>query len=180
MKKKANFRWVIKIVLISVAASTVFTFATTGILGKTGYIAALVVLAFFIVLGILFDIIGIAVTVAKEAPFHSMAAHRQKGAVESLRLIKNADKVAGICSDVVGDVSGIISGATAALIAARLIEKFGAAGLLFPLLVSGAVTGLTIGGKAAGKSFAFNNSTGIVLRVGKIINFMHPISYRKK
>lgn len=181
MKKKTNFKWVVRIVMVSIAASTVFTLATTGILGNNaGYVAAVAVLTFFIAFGIAFDIISIAVTAAKEAPFHSMAAHRQRGASESLRLVRNADKVVSLCSDVVGDVSGIVSGATAALIAARLMEGFDKSSLLFPLIVSGAVTGLTVGGKAAGKAFAFNNSTGIVLWAGKLINFFHFKPYRKK
>ena len=141
---------------------------------------AFVILAAFIALGIIFDIIGVAVTAAVEAPFHSMAAHRERGAPEALRLIKNANKVSSFCNDVVGDVSGIVSGATAALIAARLMQALSAAGLLVPLIISGAVTGLTIGGKAIGKTLAFNNSTSIVLKVGKLISILHVKSYTTK
>ena len=158
----------------------VFTLASTEILGSAGYIVAMPVLAVFILFGILFDIIGIAVTAASETPFHSMAAHREKGAAESLRLIKNADKVSSICNDVVGDIVGIISGATGALIAERLMNGLNAESLLFPLLITAAVTGLTVGGKAAGKAFAFNNSTGIVLRVGKLIHFIRYKPSMKK
>ena len=172
MRKKTNIRWLIKIVLISVAASMAFTLASTEILGRAGYIASFAVLAVFIVIGIIFDVIGIAVTAATEAPFHSMAAHHERGAAEALRLKKNAGKVSSFCNDVVGDVTGIISGTTAALIAARLMEGLSAENLLFPLLISGAVTGLTVGGKAAGKSVAINNSAAIVLKVGKLINFL--------
>jgi len=172
MKKKTNYKWLIKIVLISVAASVVFTLASTEILGRAGYIVSFAVLAVFVVLGIVFDVVGIAVTAASTAPFHSMAAHRERGAGESLRLIKNADKVTGFCNDVVGDVTGIISGTTAALIAARLMEGFSSENILFPLLMTGVVAGLTVGGKAAGKTIAINNSTAIVLRVGKLINFL--------
>ena len=168
MKKKTNFRWLIKIVLISIAASMAFTFVSAEILGRTGYIVAFAVLAVFIVIGIVFDMVGVAVTAADEAPFHSMAAHRERGATESLLLIKNADKVSSFCNDVVGDVSGIVSGATAAMVAARLTQGLNAGNVLLPLLISGAVTGLTIGGKAAGKTFALNKSTMIALRVGKI------------
>jgi len=174
MKTKTNFRWLIKIVLISVAASMVFTLASTGLFGLTGYTVAFVILAVFIALGIVFDVIGVAVTVAAEAPFHSMAAHRERGAAESLRLIKNADKVSSFCNDVVGDVTGIISGTTAALIAARLMEGLDAVNLPFPLIISGIVTGLMVGGKAAGKTFAINNSTAIVLKAGKLINVLRP------
>jgi len=172
MKRKTNYKWLIKIVLISVLASMVFTFASTEILGLSGYVVAFVVLAIFVVVGIIFDVIGVAVTAAVEAPFHSMAAHRERGATESLRLIKNADKVSSICNDVVGDVTGIISGTTAALIAARLMEGLSTDNLIFPLVISGVVTGLMVGGKAAGKSVAINNSTAIVLRVGKLINLL--------
>ena len=176
MKKKTNFNWLIKVVLISVAASVAFTLASTQILGRSGYIVAFIALAVFIAAGVLFDVIGVAVTAATEAPFHSMAAHRERGAAQSLRLIRNADKVSSICSDVVGDVTGIVSGTTAALIAARLIEGTGAGNLLLPLLISGAVTGLTVGGKAVGKTMAINNPTRTVLRVGRLISFLHPKS----
>ena len=169
---KTNYKWLIKIVLISVAASMAFTLASTEILGRTGYIVAFAILAVFVILGIVFDIIGVAVTAATEAPFHSMAVHRERGAAESLRLIKNAGKVSSFCNDVVGDVSGIVSGSTAAMIAARLAQGLNAENIIIPLLISGAVTGLTIGGKAAGKNLALNNSTAIVLRVGKLINFL--------
>ena len=172
MRIKTNFKWVIKIVLISVAATMVFSLASTEALGRAGFVIAFAILTAFIIIGIVFDIIGIAVTAATEAPFHSMAAHHERGAMESLRFIKNADKVSSFCNDVIGDVSGIVSGSTAALIAARLIQGRSNGSILVPLLISGAVTGLTIGGKAIGKSFAINNSTVIVLMVGKLANML--------
>ncbi len=44
----------------------------------------MVIVVVFIGLGIVFDIIGVAVTAADAKPFHSMAAHREKGAKEAL------------------------------------------------------------------------------------------------
>jgi CBS domain containing-hemolysin-like protein len=170
MKKKINIKWLIRIVLISIVASVVFTLASTEILGHAGYIVALIILAIFMAIGIIFDIVGIAIATANEAPFHSMAAHRESGAAESLGLIKNADKVAGFCNDLVGDVSGIVSGATAALIASTIMKGLNAENLPIPLLMTGLVSGLTVGGKALGKTYAFNKSTRIVLRVGKLIH----------
>ena len=180
MKKKTNISWLVKIVLISVAASMAFMFTTTRVLGHVGYIVAFAVLSVFVILGIVFDVIGIAVAAADEAPFHSMAAHREHGAAESLWLIRNANKVSSFCNDVVGDVSGIVSGATAALIAARLTQGLDTENLLIPLLISGAVTGLTIGGKAACKTFAFNNSTAIILKVGKIFKVLRLKPHSKR
>ena len=171
MKTKAGPRWVIKITVISIFVSMTFALASSKVLGSLGYVMAFVVLAVFILLGILFDIIGVAVTAASLAPFHSMAAHRERGATQAIRLIRNADKVASICNDVVGDISGIISGTTSALIATKLVNDFSLSNVLMQLLISGLVTGATVGGKAAGKALAINNSTSIVLDVGKLIGF---------
>ena len=172
MKKKTNLRWLIKIIIISIAASVVFTLASTEVLGRTGYIMSFAILAVFILAGIIFDVIGIAITAATEAPFNSMATRRQRGAAESLKLIKNANRVTCYTNDVVGDVTGIVSGTTAALVAARLMEGFSIDNLLFPLLVPAIVTGLTVGGKAVGKTLAFNKSTSIVHGVGKFLNVL--------
>ena len=178
--KKTSIKWIIKIVLISIAVTMAFTLASTELLGRSGYVVAFAVLAVFIILGIIFDMIGIAVTAASEAPFHAMAAHRERGAAQSLRLIKNADKVSSFCNDVVGDVSGIVSGSTAALLAARLMQGQSSESILVPLLISGAVTGLTIGGKAAGKTIAVGNSTAIVHRVGKLIHIFTGAKHLNK
>jgi len=180
MKKKTNIKWLIKIILISLLASVVFTLASTEILGRTGYIMSFAILAIFIIVGIIFDVIGIAVTAATEAPFNSMATRRQRGATEALRLIKNANRVTCYCNDVIGDVTGIVSGTTAALIAARLMEGFNTENIIFPVAISAVVTGLTVGGKAIGKTLAFNKSTEIVLSVGKLFNIMRIKPFSKQ
>jgi len=167
--KKVNFRWAIRAVLWSIVLTTVFTLASTAVLDEAGYILAVAVLLAFIIIGIIFDMIGVAVTAADETPFHSMAAHKGRGAKEAIRLIKNADRVSNLCSDVVGDIAGIISGTTMALIAARLVWDFRLSHLLMNLVISGIVVGLTIGGKAIGKSVAIHNSTSVVLFVALII-----------
>jgi len=170
MKKKTDIKWLIKIIVISLIASVVFTLASTEILGHAGYIMSFAILAIFIIVGIVFDVVGIAVTAADEAPFNSMATRRQKGAAEALRLVKNANRVACYCNDVIGDVTGIISGTTAALIAARLMEGFNTESIMFPVIISAVVTGVTVGGKAVGKTLAFNKSTAIIIGVGKVFN----------
>jgi CBS domain containing-hemolysin-like protein len=169
MKKKTNVKWIIKVVLISIVASITFTLVSAEVLGNAGNVIAFLVLALFILIGIIFDLIGLAVASAVPAPFHSMAAHRGYGATEALRLLKNADKVSSFCNDVVGDVTGIISGSMAALIAAALLGGGTTDHLFFRLLIPAVVTGLTVGGKAISKPLAFNHNVAIVLSVGKII-----------
>ena len=179
MKTKTNKRWVIKIILVSLCVSMAFTFASSEILGRAGYVMAFLVLAVFILFGIIFDTIGVAVTAASAAPFHSMAAKKESGASEGLRLIRNAEKVSSICNDVIGDISAIISGTTSSLVVARLMRDLSTENILLQLSVSAVVTGLTIGGKAVGKTLAINNSTRIVLDVGKLIYLKNKVFVKK-
>ena len=103
-KPRSYWRWVIQIFLASVALSAVLSFASGVALVDAGYAVAVLVLVLFVLLGIVFDVIGVAVTAADMKPFHSMAAHREKGAREALFLLKNAEKVSSFCNDVVGDI----------------------------------------------------------------------------
>jgi CBS domain containing-hemolysin-like protein len=179
MKTKTSSGWLIKITIISMCVSMAFTLASTKILGSAGYVMAFLVLAVFILLGIVFDIIGVSVTAASTAPFHSMAAKKEPGAAEALRLIRNAEKASSICNDVVGDISGIISGTTSALIVTRLMQDLSTENVLIQLGVSALVTGATVGGKAFGKALAISNSTRIVLDVGKLIHDKNRIIRKK-
>ena len=168
-KQEVNhLRWVLRIFLLSVSLSAVLSLCSGAALDGAGLVTAVVILLFFVFLGIVFDIIGVAVTSAQEAPFHSMASHREKGASEAIKLLRNAEKVSSICNDVVGDICGIMSGATAAVIVANIASDLGYGGMVFQILLSGLVAGLTIGGKAVGKTIAMNNNTEIVLFCGKI------------
>ncbi len=170
MKHGTNISWIIKIVLISVTMSMVFSLVSSEILDGAGYIVAFALLIIFIAIGIAFDVVGVAVTSATETPFHSMASRKLRGAGEALRLLRKSERVASICNDVVGDISGIISGATGATISANLVKDFNVGSVFVQLLVTGAVAGLTIGGKAIGKSIAIKNDTQIVLAAGKLLS----------
>ena len=160
--KKSDIRWAIRIVVFSVVLATVFTILSTAALEGAGYILSFAILLFLIVVGILFDMIGVAVTAADETPFHSMAANKGIGGKEAIKLIKNADRVSNICNDVVGDITGIISGVIMAVLAVRLVTDYNLPSMLIHLLISGFVVGITIGGKALGKGAAIRGSTGIV------------------
>ena len=176
-KKQSGGSWAVKIFFISVLISAVLSFASNEVLEGAGLALAFGVLAFFILLGILFDIIGVAVTAADERPFHSMAAHRAPGAREALKLIRRANKVSSFCNDVVGDICGIVSGTTAAVIVVRLQEAFSFKSVLISLAITAMVSGLTIGGKALGKTFAIEKSTAVLQLVGR---FLHLFSRHKR
>ena len=148
-------------------------FASGVALEDAGYAVAIAVLLLFILLGIVFDVIGVAVTAADAKPFHSMASHREHGAKEALFLLKNAEKVSSFCNDVVGDICGIVSGSTAAVIVARLQSSFSTRSILVSIAVTALISGLTIGGKAIGKKFALEKSTGVVFFAAKLLYVFH-------
>lgn len=176
-KDSGRARWAVQVFCISVVLSGALSFASGEVLEGAGLALAFAVLAAFIVLGIVFDIIGVAVTAADEKPFHSMAAHRTPGAKEALGLIRQASKVSSFCNDVVGDICGIISGSTAAVIVVRLQSAFSLRSALISLAVTALVSGLTIGGKAMGKAFAIDKSTAVLQLVGRVL---HLFSGKKK
>ena len=154
--------------------SAALSLASEGSLGGAGAAAAGLVLAVFIGLGILFDIIGVAVTAADPRPFHSMAAHKEPGAKEALMLLRNAGRVSSVCNDVVGDICGIVSGTTTAVIVVRLQATFSLPeSVLLSVAVTALVSGFTIGGKALGKTVALNKSTSVVYWVGGFLHLFH-------
>jgi CBS domain containing-hemolysin-like protein len=127
----------------------------------------------FILIGIIFDIVGVSVTSADEKVFHSMNSRQVKGAKVAVKFKKNADKVASFCNDVIGDICGIISGASASAVSISLATSFGWNLLVVSLTVAAIVASLTIGGKACGKSFAINKSDVILYEFAKFISFFY-------
>jgi len=139
------------------------------------FVAFLILLA-IVFIGIIFDVIGVAVTSADEKPFHSMAARKVPGASQAIHLLRNAERVSSICNDVVGDICGVVSGSASATIAAQVLHNFTFSWpQLVTLLMSAFVAGLTVGGKAIGKSFAINSCTQIVSTVGKLIHWITSV-----
>lgn len=169
-KNKTEWNWIFKVVLISFTLSIVMSYVSTTTIPNINIIAGTVVTLLFIGLGILFDIIGVAVTSADEKVFNSMSARKIKGASLAVKMKKNAPKVSSLCCDIVGDTCGIISGTATATIATNLSKITNINILLVTLLSSAIAASLTIGGKAIGKSFAMNKSNIILYEFAKIIS----------
>lgn len=173
--KKENLKWIISITIISFITSALLSFISSAVLEEVSNIIALFVVLIIIFIGIIFDIIGIAVTSADEVPFHAMASRKHYGAKKAIKLIRNASKVSSFCNDVVGDICGVISGAASASIILRLAQKGTVTPVVAGLIISGIVAAVTIGGKAIGKTFAIGYSSYIVYKVGVIVQFATSI-----
>lgn len=169
--RKNGLIWVITITFLSFFISAVLTVASSDILRKANIFTALLVLFVIILVNIIFDIIGTSVTSADETPFHAMASRKIFGAKQTIRLIRNADKVSNVCNDVVGDICGIISGAAGAYIVIRIIGEQNKI-TMAELVMTGLITALTVGGKSLGKTIALRNSNYIIYKVGVIISLI--------
>ena len=169
-KEKVNVKWIITIIVVSFIISFCLSFIANSTIPNLSLLLGIIITLVFIMIGILFDIIGVAVTSAEEAVFHSMNSRKVKGANVAVKFKKNADKVSSFCCDVIGDICGIISGAAGTTIAAILITKYNFNILLVGLLVTAIISSLTIGGKAIGKSFAINKSDIILYEFAKFIS----------
>lgn len=172
-KEKSNYQWVLKITLIALIISFVFSFGSETILPNVSMLFSILLVILFIMIGILFDMVGVSVTAANEKPFHSMSAQKVKGAKVAIKLIHNANKVASFCNDVIGDICGIISGSAGVIVASNIVETLHTDPFFTSLVITSIIAALTIGGKALGKSFAINKSNIIVYEFAKVISYIY-------
>lgn len=168
-KKDSQRKWLLTVSLLSFILSIIFSSITTAVVDKLPIPLAIVILLLVIALGILFDMISMAVTTASEKDFHAKASRKIEGAKTSIKLIRDSAKVSSICADVIGDVCGILSGGIATIISLKITTKYNLS-INLQVIISAIVASLTIGGKARFKTVAQENSTQIVSAFTKIIN----------
>ena len=179
-ERSRTIRWVVTVFLVTLVVSGMISLISDEVMASSGLLAAFAILLGIVFLGIIFDIIGMAVATASEKPFHSMAARKVPGAQEAIRLLRNAERVSSICNDVVGDICGVVSGSASATIAALILTHVDT---VWPRAVSlgmsALVAGLTVGGKAIGKTIAVNSCTQIVHLVGRVLHTLNRFKKKK-
>ncbi|WP_035461999.1 hypothetical protein [Alicyclobacillus macrosporangiidus] len=174
MKKttlRGSLPFILSVAALSFPLGGVFDTATIFLDSVAWYIGAMVVV-FIVCVGAMFDMLGVAAAAARETPFHAMAAKRVYGAKRAITIVRNAEKVSSICSDVVGDIAGVLSGAGALAVAVQLnrtLEVTGWMEELTIIAITALVTSLTVGAKAIGKTLAIQSPTPIVLYASKVL-----------
>jgi Mg2+/Co2+ transporter CorB len=162
---KSSMKFILLVTLISIPLSGAFDTATVFMDAVPWYFGIFIVI-FIVLVGAFFDMIGVAAAAAIEPPFHAMAAKKLFGAKFAVKIVRNAERVASVCSDVIGDIAGVLSGATALAVGEQMglalgLHGWGAEGVSIGLTVL--ATALTIGAKACGKTLAVYFPTKIVL-----------------
>ena len=187
-KKKKNGKksgpdvgWILFIFLITMLISAVMSFVSSRLLGSAGLGVSFLILICIVAIGIVFDIIGVAVTACPEAPFHAMASRKVPEAPDALTLLRNANRVSSFCNDVIGDICGVISGSASAVIAARAVVSMeGPLTTIVTLAMSALVAAVTVGGKAVGKTFAMGCSVQVVRSTAKVLCFFRGLFQKKQ
>ncbi len=168
-KKKRNIWW-IKAIVISLVLSAFFSYISNLVENADQLVVVIVLLAFLVLTGILFDAIGVAVTSCDVTPIISMASRKVYGAKTALNLVKNSDTVSSVCNDIIGDIFSIISGACAAALVVKITVSLQETWqIVVSIAVSALVSAMTIGGKAFMKKIAIENSKDFVMFVARIL-----------
>ncbi|UZJ80705.1 hypothetical protein [Fictibacillus sp. KU28468] len=171
-----SLKWSTGIAVITLVLAAIFSVASTLLLSGVSWGMGMVIVLIIVLIGVFFDIIGVASTAANEVPFHAMASEKVPGARHAILITRNADRVANFCNDVIGDISGIISGTASAAVIVELTMNLGRGeGTVFEhtvsILFTGIIASITVGGKAFGKSYAIHHATAIIFQVGRLIYF---------
>lgn len=170
MKNKKRNTWPIIVTILAFFISLLFSFISESIMPSVPILIGIIILITFILIGIIFDMIGVAVTSSNEEPLHAMSSKKIKGAKKAVSFKKNADKVSSFCNDVIGDICGIISGSAGVAIATSLANTYNLNIFYTTLIVTAIIAALTIGGKAFCKKIAINNNHKIVYLTAKILS----------
>lgn len=173
-------KWIVLMFIMTFVLSILFNGISTIVIENLNIYIAIILLFLVVFIGVLFDLVGMAVAVCDEAPFNAKASKKIKGAKETLKLLKEKDKTTNICNDLLGDICGIISGSISALISINLATMLDLNPLIPTLITGGIVASITVGLKAIGKRVGITNSEKIMEVVGKVIHIFKPIKDKNK
>ncbi|MFG6114390.1 hypothetical protein ACGTN9_04335 [Halobacillus sp. MO56] len=171
---KKSLRFSISIAVITFVLAAIFSVISSSVLSGVFWYIGLVIVFIIVLIGVIFDMLGIAATAASEPPFHAMAAEKVPGAKQAIIIVRNADRFASFCNDVIGDISGIVSGTASAIVVIQLSNVLGhtegsTVQITISVIMTSVVAALTVGGKAVGKFFAIHSSTKIIFFAARVI-----------
>ncbi|WP_277673430.1 hypothetical protein [Piscibacillus halophilus] len=169
---KRSLRFSISIAVITFVLAAIFSIISNNALDGTTWSIGLLIVIIIVFIGVFFDMMGIAAAAATETPFHAMASEKVAGAKHAIIIVRNADRFASFCNDVIGDIAGVVSGVAAMIVVIELMNVIELGQPVLNTILTSIVAALTVGGKALGKTLAMSNSTQIILMVGKILYFV--------
>lgn len=179
VRRKTSWKFLITVFLGTFIITAVLSSGTEAILRSFPITLTWILLIIIITIGVIFDIIGIAVAAADEAPHHARAAKKVFGARHSIFLIRRSDRVANFANDIVGDITGTLSGAMGAMIIIILTNQYSSLlnwKILLNVVMLALIASLTVTGKAWGKTIAINEANRIIDITGRVLASIEKIT----
>ena len=177
-KSTVTGRYILLVGIGSFFLAVVFTFFSEMITSRLDSILlSIVFLIIIIFINILADLIGTSVTAASHIPFNAKSAKKIKGAPQGLRLIRNADKVANICNDVIGDITTTVGGALGISIVIQVMQLDPQLSQFWlNILVTAIIASFIVSGKAIGKKIALSRPDDVIFIAGRIVATLEDIA----
>lgn len=169
-KVKTDSKWLLTVTLLSFVISFILSLVSELIIPNTFIAVSIFLVLMFIMIGVIFDAIGLSVATADDKIFHSMATKNVKGAKQAIKLINKKDKFSSFFNDVIGDICGVISGSCGLAISIKLSLLIGTNQIVTTIIITSIISALTIGGKAFGKTIALNNCNEILFEFSKLVS----------
>lgn len=120
-----NIKSSFMIAVLTFLLAILVTLSSQSRVQHLSFFPALLVLIIIILVGIMADMIGVAVTAADPSSFNARAAKKVFGAKTSLFLVTHADRVASLMCDIIGDICGTVSGAIGIVIGMKIVRELG-------------------------------------------------------
>lgn len=92
IKLKPDWKWISTAFGMTIGISAAMSFFSNELLSGGSMVLSFVVLLVIVLIGILFDIIGMAVTAAEEKPFHAMAAKKIPEAAIAIWMLRRQNE----------------------------------------------------------------------------------------
>ena len=170
-KIKSNKVWLVQIFFVSLCLSVLFALISELMLANASLALALFLIVLLVGVSVVFDLIGMAVTACSIKPLLDLNQKGERGADIAIKLVKNADRISCICTDVVGDICSILSGAGGVAISVILISFFPQVNsIILSILISSIIASVSVLGKAIGKTYALNYPIKVVLNTAKVLS----------
>lgn len=171
--KKNKRLWIARISILAFCLSMLLSLFSELILNKSNILVAILVLCIFLILNVISDMYGLAITSCQIEELKKEITDKNLYN-KCLNLIKNSDKVSSILCDVVGDISGILCGVSGTIITIICASQIGflKVNIILGAIISALIAGITVLLKAIAKNYALKNSLKLVKKSAKIISFI--------
>lgn len=150
--------------------SIVFSMISQSLFPKIPPFLSVLIILFFIVISVVFDMIGVAFTSLGQC---DLSKYKKEQSYEVLvHLAENTDKISSFCGDIVGDICGILSGAGGVSLVLNLNIIETNINFIVTCVISSIIAGITIFGKAIMKGYAVKNCELVSLKTAKILKHL--------